>query len=71
MISLVVNDQTLQVDKNACLHQVLQLAAQCHSFDLANVAVAINQHIVPKSQWAQHCCHQDDQVDVFSAVAGG
>lgn len=71
MISIFVNGHTLQVEKNTNLQQVLQLATELHQFDLSNIAVALNQHMVPKSQWAEQACQQGDHINLFSAVAGG
>ena len=71
MIPVFINGQALQVDKNLNLQQVLLLATEPHQLDLANIAVACNQHIVPKSQWSEQGCREGDQIDVFSAVAGG
>jgi sulfur carrier protein len=71
MISIFVNGHTLQVEQNTSVQQALQLATELHQFDMANIAVAFNQHIVPKSQWAEQGCQQGDQINVFSAVAGG
>jgi sulfur carrier protein len=42
-----------------------------HQFDLSAIAVAHNQHIVPKSQWAQLTCNENDQIELYNAVAGG
>jgi thiamine biosynthesis protein ThiS len=35
------------------------------------IAVAINQQIVPRSQWQGRYIQPDDQVDLFQAIAGG
>jgi sulfur carrier protein len=71
MIPVFINGQALQVDENLNLQQVLLLATEPLQLDLANIAVAFNQHIVPKSQWSEQGCREGDQIDVFSAVAGG
>jgi sulfur carrier protein len=71
MILVFINGQALQVDENLSLQQLLMLAAEPHLLDLANIAVAFNQHIVPKSQWSEQGCREGDHIDVFSAVAGG
>lgn len=71
MIPIFVNGQALQVNENASLQHVLLLATEHHQLDLANIAVALNQHIVSKSQWSEQGCREGDQIDIFSAVAGG
>ena len=35
------------------------------------IAIAINQQIVPRSQWQGRYVQPDDQVDLFQAIAGG
>ncbi|MEO9944945.1 MAG: sulfur carrier protein ThiS [Paraglaciecola sp.] len=71
MINVVVNSQDHRVPENSNLLMTLQLLAESQSLDLSNIAVALNQHIVPKSQWAEMLCQHGDQIDLFNAVAGG
>jgi sulfur carrier protein len=71
MIHIFINGQALQVEQKTSLQQVLRLVTELHQLDLENIAVALNQHIVPKSQWAEQGCQQGDQINVFNAVAGG
>ncbi|WP_133469812.1 sulfur carrier protein ThiS [Paraglaciecola marina] len=71
MINVVVNSQVHRVLENSNLLMTLQLIAESQSLDLSNIAVALNQHVVPKSQWAETFCQQGDQIDLFNAVAGG
>lgn len=71
MITVFINGKALQVDTIIDLQQVLQLARESYQLDLANIAVAVNQHVVPKSQWKKLHCQQGDQIDLFTAVAGG
>ena len=71
MITIVVNGEALQVPEGSSVLAVLQLIEESRSFNLSNMAVALNQNIVPKSQWSEKICEQDDNVDLFNAVAGG
>lgn len=71
MINVVVNSQDHQVPENSNLLMTLQLIAESQSLDLSNIAVALNQHIVPKSQWPEMSCQQGDSIDLFNAVVGG
>ncbi|MEQ5806191.1 sulfur carrier protein ThiS [Alteromonas sp. NFXS44] len=36
-----------------------------------SVAVAVNQTIIPASQWQHHELQPDDAVELFTLVAGG
>jgi sulfur carrier protein len=53
------------------LRQVQPSNSSQHQFDLSAIAVAHNQHIVPKSQWPQLMCNENDQIELYNAVAGG
>ncbi|GAB2699875.1 sulfur carrier protein ThiS [Aliiglaciecola sp. 3_MG-2023] len=71
MITLYVNDLPVHVNKNSNLQQVLALSIQSLNLQLDNIAAVHNQHLVPKSQWAISVCNENDQIEIFSAVAGG
>ena len=38
---------------------------------LGGAALAINQRIVPRGQWAQHIVQDGDQILLFQVIAGG
>jgi sulfur carrier protein len=87
MITVFINGHATQVNPEHTLQDVLLLVTQQPShqplqqvqpsnslqqqFDLSAIAVAHNQHIVPKSQWAQLMCNENDQIELYNAVAGG
>lgn len=58
---------------------LLQLAGPCSLEDLliaqdqlkAGIAVALNQQVIPRSQWANIFLSDHDDVDLFRAIAGG
>ncbi|MDA8371877.1 MAG: sulfur carrier protein ThiS [Nocardiopsaceae bacterium] len=35
------------------------------------IAVAVNDHVVPKADWAETLITENDRVDVLTAVQGG
>jgi len=37
----------------------------------AGVAVAVNQVVIPRPQWAQAPVASGDRIDIFSVIAGG
>lgn len=39
--------------------------------DMAGVAIAINQNIIPQTEWASAQLQDGDQVALFRAIAGG
>jgi thiamine biosynthesis protein ThiS len=83
MITIFINGHATQVNTEYTLQDILLLVTQQsleqeqlsnrpqHQFDLSTIAVAHNLHIVPKSQWAQLICNENDQIELYNAVAGG
>ena len=87
MITVFINGHATQVNSEHTLQDILLVATQQsshqpleqlqpsnkpqHQFDLSSIAVAHNQHIVPKIQWAQLMCNENDQIELYNAVAGG
>jgi sulfur carrier protein len=83
MITVFINGYATEVDPKHTLEEVVLQASQ-HAlsqpkttldqppqFDPRTVAVAINQHIVPRSQWSQVSCTANDHIELYNAVAGG
>ena len=65
-MTLVVNDSPYEFEGETLvdLLAVLEKPTQ-------GVAVAINQNIVPKSQWAVTELTEQSQVFIFESIAGG
>jgi sulfur carrier protein len=72
MITIFINGQSQQVADGCDLQQALSVSASNdQNIDLANIAAVLNQTIVPKSLWEEQQCKEGDQIELFSAVAGG
>jgi sulfur carrier protein len=72
MMTVSLNNHQLSIPLATNLQEALKLGAQLNqAIDLNNVAAVVNQNIVPKSEWQQHLCQPNDQIELFSAVAGG
>lgn len=39
--------------------------------DPKGLAIAVNQHIIPKSAWSSYALHENDQVTIIHATQGG
>lgn len=39
--------------------------------DLAGVAIAVNQNIIPQTEWLTTLLEEGDEVALFRAIAGG
>ncbi|MCF2949153.1 sulfur carrier protein ThiS [Paraglaciecola aquimarina] len=72
MITISFNKDTLDIAANSSLQQALNsYAEQKPEIQLANIALVVNQRIMPKSQWPNYLCQNQDQIEIFSPVAGG
>ena len=61
------NDEPLQCMDNL---SALQLLAQLN-LDKPGTALAVNQTILPREQWAQHRLQEGDSLLLFQVIAGG
>lgn len=67
-MQITFNNQPTEVDSNCTL---LQLLVRQNLSDKQGIAVAVNNQVVPRSQWP-HCQLQYNQVVVvFTAAQGG
>lgn len=63
---IIINDQPMEVEGPITLHQLLTQLEQNPS----GSALAINQVIIPKSQWESHFVNEQDNILLFQAIAG-
>ncbi|NRA62814.1 MAG: sulfur carrier protein ThiS [Psychrobium sp.] len=47
-----------------------EILAQAQTLD-KNVAVAVNNEVIPKTDWPNFMLKDNDQISVFGAIAGG
>lgn len=64
---IIINDQPIEVEPPITVHQLLTQLGQSTS----GSALAINQVIIPKSQWESHFLNEQDNILLFQAIAGG
>jgi len=66
-MKIKLNDKSMELEAtmtvNALLHQ-LKRYQQGH-------AVAINNDIIPRSNWETHLLQENDEILLFQAIAGG
>ncbi|MGB0897008.1 MAG: sulfur carrier protein ThiS [Flavobacteriaceae bacterium] len=67
MINVKVNNTTHQLE-NSC--SLAQLLSELH-VEITGIAVAINQNIVSKSNWATTMLNNNDDVLIIKATQGG
>ncbi|KOC98551.1 thiamine biosynthesis protein ThiS [Vibrio parahaemolyticus] len=67
VIAIVINDQAQLVECNANLQQIIT------QFSLPEMGCvfAINNQVVPRSEWASTVLSEGDSISLFQAIAGG
>lgn len=65
-MQILFNDQPMQCAAGQTVHELLEQLDQRQ----AGAALAINQQIVPREQWAQHIVQDGDQILLFRLLQG-
>ncbi len=66
-MKITVNENIVQLND---LSNIEQLLAVLES-PLKGSAIAVNQKIISRSEWASYQLKENDQVSLFQAIAGG
>lgn len=66
-MKILLNDQILELKQPLSISSLLQ---QLECKGLGN-ALAINQTIIPRTDWPTHIVQDGDNVMLFQAIAGG
>ncbi len=69
-MKLCVNGETVRIDGDAPSVADL-LARRGVGPDAHGVAVAVNEQVVPRAEWAAHRLRDGDTVEIIHAVQGG
>ena len=66
-MNVVINENKLEITTGSNIEQLLV------SLDkpLTGSALAVNQKIIRKQDWAKHILCEGDQISLFQAIAGG
>ncbi|BFO07761.1 sulfur carrier protein ThiS [Serratia rubidaea] len=62
-----LNDQTLELAAPLSVGDLLSQLTR----DQPGTALAINQVIIPRADWAEHLVQDGDDILLFQAIAGG
>ncbi|BBM63378.1 sulfur carrier protein ThiS [Vibrio alfacsensis] len=67
VITIAINEQSHQVATGSNLQQIIS------QFELPEMSCvfAINNNVVPRSEWASTVLSQGDSISLFQAIAGG
>lgn len=66
-MQIIVNDEAMQCDDTTLLAALLDQL----SLDRTGLALALNQHILPRDQWDHQSLQEGDVLLIFQAIAGG
>ena len=63
---LRVNDKEVETGASN-----LSLFSQEQDLPATGIAIAVNNRMVPRSEWDSHTLHEDDSILIIKAVCGG
>nr|WP_216840892.1 sulfur carrier protein ThiS [Yersinia enterocolitica] len=66
-INIVLNDQPLEVECTITVEKLLQQLNRHQP----GTALAVNQVIIPRTDWEEYQLHEGDNILLFQAIAGG
>lgn len=67
MINIKVNNTIHQLEYNCSLETLLSGL----NIEISGIAVAVNQHIISKSDWKNTALNNNDEVLIIKATQGG
>ena len=67
-MTVFVNNNPINLTAVATLHQVLE-QQQLHQ--QRGIAVAVNNHVIPKTEWQQQVLADNDKITIIKATQGG
>lgn len=66
-INIVLNDQPLEVECTITVEKLLQQLNRHQP----GTALAVNQVIIPRTDWEEYQLYEGDNILLFQAIAGG
>ena len=67
MVTVLVNENPIEVEENATLSQLLQKV----NASVEGIAIAINDEIITKNAWESQAIKNNDNVLIIKATQGG
>ena len=67
-MTVFINKEEKEIADNTDITQMLY---QNGFEDTKGIAIAINNEVIPKSTWQNHLLHDQDNVTIITATAGG
>ncbi|WP_138479046.1 sulfur carrier protein ThiS [Dyadobacter bucti] len=67
-MEITVNDQSTEIPEH---HSVQQLLATLFPDSSKGIAVAVNQYVLPRSEWPAYILRPQDRIMLIKATQGG
>jgi sulfur carrier protein len=67
-MQVTINKQTYQFDENTSLEKAIETL---ELKETNGIALALNEEIIPKSNWQNTILFDEDKIIIIGAVAGG
>lgn len=65
---MLVNGENIEFEAN---HPLIQLLEKLQLHEKKGLAVAVNNKVIPKSNWSVHLLDSNDKVTIIRATQGG
>ena len=66
-MNIIINNELKSVETDS----LIRLLEEIHLPNRKGIAVAVNEQVVPKSNWEEHQLKENDKVVVIKATQGG
>jgi len=66
-MKITVNNDLMEIGNNITVEKLIETL----DFQRYQLAVALNNRVVPKAQWQQTLLHENDHIIIIKAVSGG
>lgn len=63
-MQLMLNDETIQVENNVTINELVEWLKTNQEFEQKSFAVAVNMEFVPRSIYAETVLKENDRVDI-------
>ena len=68
-MEIIINGQSKEIPEQSSVQHLL--SSLFPGPPVKGIAVAINQSVIPGSEWSTHLLHSNDQVMLIKATQGG
>ena len=66
-MEVLLNSKSISIDVSHTLLMVIESFA----IESQTMAIAVNELVIPRSEWQTTTLSQGDKIDLFQAIAGG